>query len=298
MSSTAETTITQAAIEGQAQPERTRYEHSDSPLADLLERPALAVPAVNIFDFSTPDNAMKAADMLAKSDFVPKDYRGKPGNILVAVSMGAEVGLKPLQALQNIAVINGRPGLWGDALPALIRVHPEFEYMDEWEENETAYCVIKRRNQPAQTRTFSAEDAKRAGLAGGNVHKSYPARMRQMRARGFCSRDVFPDALKGLGVAEEIASIPREDYSDVDSGGATSRTEAIKQKLRKVDEPELTESEKAGVHSYLADIKAAKTREDLDGLGQALKDESEAVQNAVRSAYANKLERVKSDEGK
>ena len=36
-------------------------------------------------------------------------------NVLLAIQWGAEVGLGPLQALQGIAVINGRPSIWGDA---------------------------------------------------------------------------------------------------------------------------------------------------------------------------------------
>ncbi|NVO08257.1 MAG: hypothetical protein HXX19_20995, partial [Rhodoferax sp.] len=58
---------------------------------------------------------MEMSDRLADSSMVPKDYVGKPGNCLVAIQWGMEIGLKPLQAMQNIAVINGRPSLWGDA---------------------------------------------------------------------------------------------------------------------------------------------------------------------------------------
>ena len=66
------------------------------------------------FDLSpqTFDQALTFSQYLADSDMVPKDYKGKPGNCLIAMQWGAEVGLKPLQALQNLAVINGRPALW------------------------------------------------------------------------------------------------------------------------------------------------------------------------------------------
>lgn len=65
--------------------------------------------------------AMEMANLLAKSNMVPKDYIGNPGNIIVAIQWGAEIGLPPLQAMQNLAVINGRPALWGDAVMALVR---------------------------------------------------------------------------------------------------------------------------------------------------------------------------------
>jgi hypothetical protein len=40
---------------------------------------------------------------------VSKDYGGQPEDIMVALQLGSEVGLRPMEALQNIAVINGRP---------------------------------------------------------------------------------------------------------------------------------------------------------------------------------------------
>ena len=73
------------------------------------------------------DEAMKFSEMIANSDICPKDFHGKAGNVLVAIQMGLELGLPPMQALQNIAVINGRPSIWGDALPALAQAHPHFE---------------------------------------------------------------------------------------------------------------------------------------------------------------------------
>ena len=59
------------------------------------------------FDLSpqTFEQALTFSNYLADSDMVPKDFKGKPGNCLVAIQWGMEIGLKPLQAMQNIAVI-------------------------------------------------------------------------------------------------------------------------------------------------------------------------------------------------
>src|SRR5688500_16008137 len=64
--------------------------------------------------------AIELSELMAKSDLVPKDYKGKPGNILVAVQMGAEIGLPAMQSIQNIAVINGKPSIYGDLGKALL----------------------------------------------------------------------------------------------------------------------------------------------------------------------------------
>ena len=167
------------------------------------------------FDLSpqTFDQALTFSKYLADSDLVPKDFKGRPGNCLVAIQWGAELGLKPLQAMQNLAVINGRPALWGDAVIALVRSSPLCEYVVETDDGGTATCKVKRRNEPEQVRTFSMADAKAAGLIGKQgPWTQYPKRMRQMRARAFALRDVFPDVLRGLPVAEEVMDAPTEKH--------------------------------------------------------------------------------------
>ena len=113
------------------------------------------------FDLSpqTFEQALTFSNYLADSDMVPKDFKGKPGNCLVAIQWGMEIGLKPLQAMQNIAVINGRPSLWGDAVIALVRSSPLCEYIIEEDDGRTATCKVKRRGEPEQSRSFSMDDA-------------------------------------------------------------------------------------------------------------------------------------------
>ena len=159
------------------------------------------------FDLSpqTFEQALTFSKYLADSDLVPKDFKGKPANCLIAMQWGMELGLKPLQALQNLAVINGRPALWGDAVLAIVRSSPLCEYVNESDDGETATCRVKRKGEPEQVRTFSMDDARKAGLTGKQgPWTSYPRRMRQMRARAFALRDVFPDVLRGMPVAEEL----------------------------------------------------------------------------------------------
>lgn len=163
------------------------------------------------FDLSpqTFDQALTFSQYLADSDLVPKDFKGRPGNCLIAMQWGAELGLKPLQALQNLAIINGRPALWGDAVLALVRSSPVCEFVIETDDGSTATCRVKRRGEPEQARSFGMDDARTAGLLGkSGPWTQYPKRMRQMRARAFALRDVFADVLRGMAVAEELMDTP------------------------------------------------------------------------------------------
>lgn len=154
--------------------------------------------------------AFELAKFIAYSGLVPKQYEENPGAVLIAVQMGAELGLSPMSAIQNIAVINGRPSLWGDALLALVLAHADCEDVAESFDDKTmtATCTVKRRGRTPTVRAFSQADATQAGLWGkSGPWQQYPKRMLQMRARGFALRDAFPDALRGINVAEEVQDI-------------------------------------------------------------------------------------------
>jgi hypothetical protein len=160
--------------------------------------------------------AIEFSKMLADSSMVPKAYQGKPQDIMVCVQWGYELGLAPMQALQNIAVINGKPSVYGDAMAALVQASPVCEGIEETMEGEgtpnpTAVCVARRKGRNPVIAKFSVEDAKRAGLWNKQgPWTAYPKRMLQMRARGFALRDAFPDVLKGLISAEEASDYPEE----------------------------------------------------------------------------------------
>lgn len=162
------------------------------------------------------------SDRLARTNFVPKNYRGNPNDILCAIQMGAELGLSPMLSLQNIAVINDRPSIYGDAMLAICKASPLCESIEEYLDGDqsqietlTAICKVRRRGFKNEiTGSFSWEDAKKAGLATkAGAWLSYPKRMLQMRARGFALRDAFPDLLNGLITREEA-----NDYQNEENG--------------------------------------------------------------------------------
>jgi hypothetical protein len=154
----------------------------------------------------------RMATIMASSGFMPKGME-RIEAVFVAVQLGLEIGLSPMQAVQNIASINGRPCVWGDAVIGLVEASGLMESMKEFFDGEaanypdtmTAVCIVKRKGGREVTQKFSVADAKRAGLWDKQgPWKQYPRRMLQMRARGFALRDLFPDVLKGLKTAEEV----------------------------------------------------------------------------------------------
>lgn len=177
--------------------------------------------------------ARKLCEFLATSKIIPKEFQGRPNDIFVAISWGQQIGIKaPMVALNNIAVINGKPSLWGDAPLALVRQSHECEFVIEdneafayardkvpgWEHlknvdpDSTSICVGKRKNQPVAVREFSAADVKQAGL--GNVHNKYPKDMRKYKARARLLNHLFPDIIQGLSQAELL-----QESEEIDNNG-------------------------------------------------------------------------------
>ena len=137
--------------------------------------------------------------------------------VMIAMEAGVELGIPAMASIQSIAIIKGRPCLWGDALIGVVRSSPLCLYVKEWIEGDSdkmiAYCETHRRNEKDPVcRSFSVFDAQRAGLWKTKECDSpwwkYPKRMLQMRARAWCLRDVYADILKGVQIREEV-----EDYA-------------------------------------------------------------------------------------
>lgn len=173
--------------------------------------------------------AMELAKLISDSDLAPKDYKGKPGNVLIAVQMGSEVGLSPMSAIQSIAVINGKPGLYGDVGKALLLRHGFIVEEDDVEiirQTGMGRCRITRPGHPPCERTFSLEAAKAAGLLNkSGPWSQYKERQMAWRAFWFAARDIAADVLKGLHGAEEIHDLPEKDITPMGRPQIAERAE-------------------------------------------------------------------------
>ena len=190
------------------------------------------------------DEAFKFCQMMSETDLCPDSYKPSTflnricgqdqkarlnpenikkakemsvNNIFIACSYGGTLGLNPFQSLQGIAMVNGKPSVYGDTLLGLVR--PLCDDFQEWFDDQTgtAFCVIRRRGSqhPIQQK-FSYQDAQRAGLTSKKgPWTQYPERMLQMRARGFAIRDAFPDVLSGVITREEAEDYPAQRTAEM-----------------------------------------------------------------------------------
>jgi hypothetical protein len=174
-------------------------------MSDAVQVPALITgrKATGIVPTSI-EEVFRLAQAVAKSGLAPSTMRTAEA-LTVAIMHGLELGLPPMMAIQNIAVVNGKPTLWGSAVPALLWSRG-FKIKETVSDN-VATCTVTRPGADGAkiTRTFSEADARKAGLWGkAGPWQQYPSRMLQMRARGLAARDGAADALSGLYLQEEL----------------------------------------------------------------------------------------------
>jgi hypothetical protein len=151
-----------------------------------------------------PANAaemFRLATFVAQSGLAPKGM-STAAQIMVAMQIGAELGITPMRSVSSISVINGKPSISGTLALGLLRSkgvkykHLTFgeEFMDDYAQG------IK--TDTGET-WFSVADAKRAKLWGKDgPWTQYPARMLFWRAVGHHCSEHYSAELFGIPIAE------------------------------------------------------------------------------------------------
>ena len=214
--------------------QQQQQQESPQSLAEGLLRGPVTIGKRGV-EISDTHDAWRFANIAFTSGLAPKGFKNV-ASVMIAVMMGAELGMTPMASIQNIAVINGRPSLWGDIMLALVRQSGLFdeevfeETCDDSLDGGTGFCTVRRKpDGKAITRKFSMLDAERAKLlAKDATWHTYPQRMLMFRPRSWALRDAFGDVLMGLRSAEEERDIP----DDVPAEEPVSSLEQLTEKLK------------------------------------------------------------------
>lgn len=214
----------------------------ETPIATNLPAPRkaelVASEGVGYIVPRTMDEAYRYAVAVCQAGLAPNSYQKDPkdwnsppdpSKVMLGIAAAMEAGLPPMFGLRNIAIIQGRPTIWGDAGVALVQraglisdqtvseigtSHPKGANLAEWPDDFGIAVSLWRKGQAhPYIGRFTVGDAKRAKL-WMNPKKTpwieHPIRMLTARARTWALRDGFADALAGLSIREEV-----EDMMDV-----------------------------------------------------------------------------------
>ena len=152
--------------------------------------------------------AKQLADALCASDMVPEIYQGKPGNGAAAILYGAELGLNPIQSLQQIFVVYGKPAIYARTMVALVKARGyQIRTVDSTDESVTVVGVAPDGSQEQSTWTY--ERAKKAGYTSNKKYDTDPQAMLYAKAASEVCRKLAPDVLLGIThTVEDLQSEP------------------------------------------------------------------------------------------
>ncbi|MDU5246744.1 MAG: hypothetical protein E6180_00340 [Varibaculum cambriense] len=181
--------------------------------------------------YSQPlDQQINYAKAMAVSNLLPVTYQNHPENVLVALAQGQALGIAPIQAMNQINVIKGKPALSADLIAALVR-RAGHRLRVEGDDTYAQVTIIRADDPdyiPKPVR-WDIERAKRAGLLGNPSWQKYPAAMLRARAISEAARAWANDALYGfIYTPEEIDSSWVPD-SDPDTGEPVQATQQEQQ---------------------------------------------------------------------
>jgi len=198
----------------------------------------------------TLEGAMQVANFLLESKIIPYHYyeklpdgkpdftKGKVGAVAGVLVHGiGTLHLPAMTALQNIIPINGLLTIKGDLAKSMIFSSGKLR-KDSWKESitgsiegedmEVTITATREDNGLTLSKSFSINDAKRAGLwitsqqvngTDGWKFKSspwwkYQKRMLYYRPLGYLARDLFGDVLNNMYITEEAQDMT-SDVSEV-----------------------------------------------------------------------------------
>lgn len=163
------------------------------------------------------ENAQRIAKALASSALVPKEYQGQQGlaNTLVAMEIAGRMGLSPLQVMQNLHIIHGRPSWSSQFIIAMINGCGRFTPLDYNVSGEGeslscfAYATEIATGKELRGPVVTMSMAKREGWAtkSGSKWQTMPDLMIRYRSAAFWGRLYVPEFLVGMKTQEEVVDI-------------------------------------------------------------------------------------------
>ena len=260
-----------------------------SELATITEQKSQIAIADNGLKLTTMDELWRFSRAVVVSGLAPKGM-DKVESAFIAIEMGMELGLPPMTSIQNIASVNGRPAIWGDAQLALVRKSGLLKSMvveevGTYPKDDYGWKITVERvgDKATYSETYTVADAKIAGLWGkSGPWTTNPKRMLKYRARSFVLRDVFPDVLKGM--------LSREEAFDIDAEVVESKPKKQKLFTAKTEDSDVVDAEFTPTNPPIEEAPQVETPQAPKDIFEELnlKLEAEGLSQAQCMGYARK----------
>jgi len=154
--------------------------------------------------------AYELASALCKTNMVPEIYKNKPDNGAAAILYGAELGLTPIQSMQQIFVVHNTPAIYARTMVALVTARGHEVWEAESTPESVTVCGRRRGSDVVTQSTWTYERARRAGYTSNKKYDTDPQAMLYAKAATEVCRKMAPDILLGIAYSrEELEMEPR-----------------------------------------------------------------------------------------
>jgi len=163
------------------------------------------VTTTSSFDPTNLDQAISLSQRFAKSGLVPQALKGKPDDVLLVMMAGKELGFSTVQSFRSFYVLNGKLGMYADAMVGLCVGKPFCRYFRLVESTAKAatYETQREGSEPVRL-SYTYEQAARAKLVSNATYSAHTEAMLRARCSAALARVVYPDCLAGLFEPFEI----------------------------------------------------------------------------------------------
>lgn len=179
------------------------------------------------------------AELFAKSGLMPQELRTKEAVFTVLLA-GAELGLKPMQAVRAFHIIDRQIVPSADLIVALVKRSEVCEYFTlvGVDERGATYETKRRGAGKSQRMDYTIEDAKRAGLAQRNVWRKHTTSMLRARCASRLAKDVYPEVVIGLEREVELSDEEAVAGDDAREEVDTASVERVAVVAARADTPD------------------------------------------------------------
>ena len=224
------------------------------------------------------DAAHKLATVLCNTQMVPQTFRGKPDDVAAAILYGAELGLKPQQALQQVFVIRGQPAIYARTMVALLKGKGyKFKTVESSDESVTVRGVAPSGEQ--ESSTWTIDRAKKAGYTSNKRYQTDPQAMLYAKAASEVSRRLAPNVLLGIKYAAEDLELEPVKMNATRQDVAAQAVSAPAPKMRQEPEQEPEDDQ------FVRDVKAAlaelTSAEAVTDFMNEIREESDVPQKVI-----------------
>lgn len=205
--------------------ELQQYENNDVAQNNTTSQaPEIQIPQ-GVVDLKSWAQELDAAHQLGRAlcqtDFVPKDFRGKPEAAAAAILAGKALGLDPMNSLSNIFVVHGRPALYARTMAGIVMEHGHELIRTEATPQSVTYAARRKGQSEWQEFTWTIDRAKQAGYTSNKKYQEDPIAMLTAKAQAEACRTIAPDVLTG------VATYSVEDHQLEDIGGQPARPSRV-----------------------------------------------------------------------